>query len=300
MLGIVIVNWNGEKLLKRCLDSILKNSYKEYKLILVDNGSQDNSKKIIKKYLLDERVELIELSTNTGFAKANNIGIDRCIQLECDAILTLNNDTEIEKNTLKLAIENINENVEYDFFQLLMINFYERGTCDAAGMTWDKYLLPTQLGYKESIDSINNYSETIKGVCAGASIYRTKALIKVKLENGDYFDSNFFAYYEDVDLSIRLYDLGFKGRLIKEALVYHVHSATGNVSNGFKEYYLYRNMLLYTKRNLNQDLYKKYKYKYYKIILANIIKNIRNKQIRNSLIKAFRDGVKLSKNICLK
>lgn len=299
MLGIVIVNWNGEKLLNRCIDSILESSYTKYKLILVDNGSKDNSKKIISGYLSDKRIELIELSTNTGFAKANNIGIDRSLEQGCDTILTLNNDTEIKKDTLKLAMENVNKNIEYDFFQLLMINFYDRNICDAAGMSWDKYLLPTQLGYKENLDNIENYPEEIKGVCAGASIYRAKALIETKLKNGDYFDSSFFAYYEDVDLSIRLSNSGFKGRLIKEAIVYHVHSATGNVSSGFKEYYLYRNMLLYTKRNLNKNLYKKYKYKYYKIIVANIIKNIRNKEIRNSLIRAFRDGLKLSKSICL-
>lgn len=301
ILGVVIANWNGEKLIKQCLDSFAIQQYKDFKIFIIDNGSIDQSINVIKSYSNKLNIDITMLENNQGFAMANNIGIKKAIDEKYEYILTLNNDTELEANTLQNAINEINDSREsYDIYQLLMVNFFQRNLCDAAGIIWDEKLLPTQVGYKEDVERIKSSNSNIMGACAGAAIYSAESLKSVKLSNGEYFCNNFFAYYEDVDLAIRLYRNKFKTKLIKNSIVYHVHSATSKKSNGFKEYYLFRNMLMYTKRNQEKSLYKKNKFTYYKIILANIKNNITDINIVKSLIKALRDGVKEAKNISYK
>lgn len=296
MLGVVIANWNGEKILDKCLESFKLQEFTDYKLYIVDNGSKDKSLNIIRSYEELLNIELIELKENSGFAKANNLGIKKAIGDGCEYILTINNDTELEKDCLSNVMKNIEENKnEFDVYQLFMINFFDRHLCDATGITWDHRLLPSQLGYKQEIESITEKNNDLKGVCAGAAVYSAKSLKAVQLENGDYFDSKFFAYYEDVDLSIRLFRKGFKAKLIKNAIIYHIHSATGVKTNGFKEYYMNRNMLVYTKRNLSEKQYNKYKYVYYKIIIANMKNNLNNPKVLKSLYRALIDGIKLAK-----
>ncbi|MGL4912815.1 MAG: glycosyltransferase family 2 protein [Romboutsia sp.] len=297
MLGIIIANWNGEKLIEKCLESLSKQKFTEFKIYIVDNASKDNSKEIINNYKKKLEIELTELDYNSGFAVANNIGIKQAIQDKCEYILTLNNDVEVPKECLMNAMEQISKQKLFDIFQLFMINYYDRDKCDAAGLEFDKKLFAGQVGYKEDIKEVLKRKVEIDGACAGAAIYSSKALKKVELENGDYFDSNFFAYYEDVDLALRLKRAGFKTNLIKESIVYHMHSATGNKTNGFKEYYLARNLLLYTKRNQRAERLKEVQYSYYVHLVKVIMKNITKLSVIKSVFKGVKSGRKEMKLI---
>ena len=211
--------------------------------------------------------------------------------------MTINNDTEIEKIALEKAIAKLELGNDKIIYQLVMINYFERKVCDAAGISWDEKLLPTQIGYKKNIDEVLENNTKIKGACAGAAIYSVKALLDVELSKGQYFDNKFFAYYEDVDLAIRLFRKGYRTELLKESIVYHVHSATGKKSNGFKEYYLYRNMFMYTKRNQTKKEYKKNKFNYYKVLLGGIKNNITKPKIFMKILTGGIDGIKEAKKI---
>ena len=296
MIGIVIANWNGEKLIDKCLLSLKNQSFKDFKVYIVDNNSKDNSINIIKGYKKDISIDLVEMNYNSGFAPANNIGIKKAIDEGCNYILTLNNDVEVPSDSLAKAMEFIEHNKEFDVFQLFMINYFERNKCDAAGLVFNEKLIPSQVGYREEVKDVISREFNIEGACAGAAIYSAKVLEKVKLHNGDYFDSNFFAYYEDVDLSLRLKRAGFKSTVLKESIVYHMHSATGNKTNGFKEYYLARNLFMYTKRNQSLEKYKKAKKTYYIILFINLLKNF-NMDVLKSVFKGIKDGNKEAKKI---
>lgn len=290
--SIVTVNYNGEKFLIRLLDSLTNQTYKDFDLYFVDNGSSDKSLGIIDEYknLLD--IKIIKLDKNYGFAKANNIGIDRAIENNCEYVITLNNDIELDKN----CINNVNETVEkekdkYGVFQILMINYFERNKIDAAGINFDRYSFPIQIGYNDNIDIINSISEEIAGPCAGAAVYSSRSLNSVREKNGDYFDSRFFAYYEDVDLVLRLIKKGFKSLLIKNAMVYHIHSGTGSEGSKFKAYYLSRNLFFYLRKNLTDKEYKNnksyYAYFLFRSTAANIIRG--NFRVIPSMVKGYAD-----------
>ena len=298
MLGIVIANWNGEKLIDKCLESLENQVFKNFKVYIIDNASNDNSRDVIKKYMNRLNIDLMEMSYNTGFALANNIGIKKAIKDGCNYILTLNNDVEVPKESLKKAMESIEINKEFDVFQLFMINYFNKDICDAAGLNFKDDLIPLQVGFKENVaDILNRDDIKIDGVCAGAAIYSTKSLETVKLDDENYFDSNFFAYFEDVDLSLRLKGAGYKFKLLKDSIVYHMHSATGGKTSGFKEYYLTRNLFMYTKRNQTIEEYKKHKKEYYIRFLKTIIKNINNFNAIKLAVKGLSDGLKESKKI---
>ena len=298
MLGIVIANWNGEKLIDKCLESLENQVFKDFKVYIIDNASKDNSRVVIKKYMNRLNIDLTEMSYNTGFALANNIGIKKAIKDGCNYILTLNNDVEVPKESLKKAMEAIEINKEFDVFQLFMINYFNKDICDAAGLNFKDDLIPLQVGFKENVaDILNRDDIKIDGVCAGAAIYSTKSLETVKLDDENYFDSNFFAYFEDVDLSLRLKGAGYKFKLLKDSIVYHMHSATGGKTSGFKEYYLTRNLFMYTKRNQTIEEYKKHKKEYYIRFLKTIVKNINNFNAIKSAVKGLSDGLKESKKI---
>ena len=298
MLGIVIANWNGEKLIDKCLESLENQVFKDFKVYIIDNASKDNSRDVIKKYINRLNIDLMEMEYNTGFAPANNIGIKKAIKDGCNYILTLNNDVEVPKESLKKAMESIEINKEFDVFQLFMINYFNKDVCDAAGLKFKDDLIPLQVGFKENVaDILNKDDIKIEGVCAGAAIYSTKALETVKLDDENYFDSNFFAYFEDVDLSLRLKGAGYKFKLLKDSIVYHMHSATGGKTSGFKEYYLTRNLFMYTKRNQTIEEYKKHKKEYYIRFLKTVAKNINNFNAIKSAVKGLSDGLKESKKI---
>lgn len=296
MLGIVIANWNGEELIDKCLSSLVEQEYKEFRVYIIDNASKDNSIKVINSYKEQLQIVLTEFDHNSGFAVANNIGIKQAFEDGCNYVLTLNNDVEVPKESLKRAMEVVNKG-EYDFYQLFMINYFDRNKCDAAGLTFQKNLIPIQVGFKETAEETLKKHIEIEGVCAGAAIYSRKSLEAVKLKDDNYFDSNFFAYFEDVDLSLRLISAGFKAKLIKDAIVYHMHSATGGKSNGFKEYYLTRNLFIYTKRNQSLEDLRKNNYSYYIRFMKTLIKSSANFNAFKSTLKGLRDGISERKKL---
>ena len=293
MLGIIIANWNGEKIIDKCLQSLVEQDYKNFKVYIIDNASKDKSIEIIERYSKEINIQLTKLDYNSGFAVANNIGIKQAIDDGCEYVFTLNNDVEVTKDAIENAMNEIAKK-ESDVYQMFMINYFNRDNCDAAGLNFNSKLIPIQVGFQSSIEEVLKSKDeiSIEGVCAGAAIYSSAALESVKLENGDFFDSNFFAYYEDVDLSLRLRNSGFKFKLLKNSIVYHMHSATGNRVNGFKEYYLVRNLFMYTKRNQSAEDLKKNQYSYYIIFIHKFLKSIPNFKAMKLTVKGLRDGLK--------
>ena len=291
MFSFVIVNWNGSNLIKQCLESLVSSDYKNFKVYIVDNGSKDDSIEVINSFKSKLEIILISLDKNYGFAPANNRGINIAMKDDSKYIITLNNDIEIQKNTLDKLRVFINENKETDVFQLLMINYFERNVLDSVGMEFNKHLFVTQLGYKEHINNLDKYAVEIEGACAGAAVYSKKALKEVCINGDQYFKDDFFAYYEDVDLALRLKNNGFKTKLVKDSIVYHKHQSYPNKSSTFKDYYLTRNLFKYLKDNQSENDYNNNKKYYYKNTAGRILRYLKKGNIKGSqaIIRGIKD-----------
>lgn len=222
-LTIIIPNRNGKQFLKDCLES-LKDQNCSFKVIIVDNGSDDGSAEYIEENYPE--FTLIKNTENLGFSKAVNQGI---VASSSEYIFLLNNDVELEEKTISNIINCIRKDDNIFAVASKMIQYQDRSKIDDAG---DEY---TILGWTKKAgegQSKNRYCserETFSA-CAGAALYRKDVLDKI-----GYFDENFFAYLEDVDISYRARIHGFKCIYCPEAVVYHRASGTsGSRYNEFK------------------------------------------------------------------
>ena len=223
-VSIIIPNFNGKQFLTDCLNSITKQNFSLYEVIIIDNASTDES----VEYIKDNYAEftLIQNLENLGFATAVNQGIKAS---NAEYVFLLNNDTELEVECVSNLLNCIDNDETIFSVSSKMIQNQDRNLIDDAG---DEY---TILGFTQKVGN-NKSSELYRSkreifsACAGAAIYRRGIFDII-----GYFDENFFAYMDDVDISYRARIYGFKCVYCPDALVYHHVSATsGSKYNAFK------------------------------------------------------------------
>ncbi len=223
-LSIIIPNFNGKQFIKTCLDSIRKQDYPFYELIIVDNASSDGSIEYINEHYPE--FTLIQNKENLGFAAAVNHGIKIS---SSEYVFLLNNDVEIEPDCISNLMECIEKDENIFAVSSKMIQYTDRSKMDDAG---DEYTIlgwTWKVGDGKSPDLYTTKRETFSA-CAGAALYRKNILDEI-----GYFDEKFFAYMEDVDISFRARIRGYKCMYCPEAVVYHLGSGTsGSKYNEFK------------------------------------------------------------------
>lgn len=241
-LVITIVHWNGREMLATCLQSIKKQTETDYSVVIVDNGSEDDSVDYIKKN--HPEYTLIEFEKNTGFAYPHTYAIKKILQEKnVRYILTLNNDTELAPNFLEemVAAAKKNEGKQLGSIQGKIVNFYDQSLLDCTGMLtyWD--MSAVNRGQGEKDHGQYDEEEEVFGASASAALYTREALEATILPSGDIFDSSYFAYYEDVDLAWRMRLAGFRSFYTPKAVAKHIHSATGISHSPFKAFHIHRN-----------------------------------------------------------
>lgn len=239
-VAVVIPNYNGESFLPVCLNSLRKQTIREFKTIVVDNGSTDKSVDILKESYTD--FQLIELGENTGFCHAVNEGIKAC---DTPYVILLNNDTEVEEDFVEELLKSIKRYRGAFSCSAKMINYHNRDVIDNAGNYYNA--LGWAFGRGEGKEA-DGYQAPVKlfASCGGAAIYRKEIFEKI-----GYFDEEHFAYLEDIDVCYRAKIYGYTNRFAPKAVVYHVGSGTsGSKHNQFKVrlssknnvYMVYKNM----------------------------------------------------------
>jgi GT2 family glycosyltransferase len=245
MISIVIPNFNGLEHLKTCYPSLLKQTYKDWNLVLVDNGSSDDSVNYTKSFFTSSHT--IQLNKNTGFAKAVNEGIKYSLNnTSIDYILLLNNDIELEPDFLQQSIDTFKLKPDVSTVAVKMMNYFNRDIIDDAGdFIKANGGSPLARGHGQKDTGQYNKSEYIFGACAGAAFYRKNIFEKTGL-----FDEDFFAYYEDIDFSFRLQLMGFKCFYQPNAVCYHKRGGTSSVAtHGFQTEMCERNLILMRYKN---------------------------------------------------
>lgn len=216
MIPIIIVNWNGIEDTKECVSSVLELKGIEYKIFLVDNGSQEEE--VLELQALYSKHPKISLHTNPnnlGFSKAHiKIYFDELSGLDTKYIALLNNDTAIEPNWLSELVE-LAEKKKADMISSKMISYFERDLIDNTGhlMLNTGEILP--IGHGENIENHESIIENF-GPCAGACLYSKKMIDEI-----GFFDSYFTTGYEDAEFGLRAMVAGYKSVYAPEAIVYH-------------------------------------------------------------------------------
>lgn len=263
--SIVIVSWNGAGLLKECLASLNKQTLQEFDVILVDNGSVDNSLDIYSQ--LCPKGQLIQNKKNLGFAQANNQGIDLALSAsDVKFVVCLNNDTIQDKDWLKNLIAYMTTHPKVGSAQGLVLSYKNHKIVDSTGVFLDTGYIPHQRGFETEKEDTQI---PIIGPSATASVYSRNALEATRERSG-YFDKSFFAYVEDVDLALRIKLRGFETAYVKSAIVYHHGSATGKKVSSKKMYWGARNLILLLSKNVPLRVEWRYKKPIIKSHLANL------------------------------
>lgn len=239
--SVVVPNWNGERMLPACLDSLLAQSL-EAQIIVVDNASSDGSRELLQE--IYPLVEVVSLSKNKGFAGGVNAGIKKAMEFGTDFVALLNNDAVAEKDWLKNLAAGLEKNPKLGIVTSKICDA-KKTHLDSSGENYTIWGLPFSRGRGESdIDKYDSQTE-IFGASGGASLYRVKMLQLIGL-----FDEDFFAYYEDVDLSFRAQLAGWKVGYVPQAVVYHEIGATSAKIKGFTTYQTLKNLPLLLWKNV--------------------------------------------------
>ena len=242
-VSVVIPNFNGEKHIDKCMVALRSQTETSFEVIMVDNASSDNSVEIFEKYK-DLNIRLIKLDENYGFSRAVNEGIKAS---EAEYVILLNNDTHVGKNFVKALIDAMDEDDSIFSAQAHMLQYSDRSITDSAG----DYFCAMGWGFSRGKDEkASKFTEKreIFSSCAGAAIYRKSAFEEI-----GYFDENFFAYLEDMDIGYRAKLYGYKNVFVPQAKVLHVGSASsGSRYNEFKTKLSARNSMLVVYKNFSK------------------------------------------------
>jgi GT2 family glycosyltransferase len=213
---VVIPNWNTQRFLGPCLDSLRRQTFQDFETILVDSGSTDDSLSFVAENFPEVRT--IALGKNRGFSGAVNAGIRVS---ESEYVALLNNDTEQDPRWLEALVRAAEAHPEAGLFTSKQIDFANRRLLDGAGDALRLSGLPYRLGHGEPDLGQYDRATFVFGACAAAALYRQSVLDNVGL-----FDEDFFAYCEDGDLSFRAQLAGYRCLYMPEAIIYHVGSAS--------------------------------------------------------------------------
>jgi len=217
-VAIIIINFNGKKIVKDCLDSLCRIKYPKNKLeiIIVDNGSRDGSVGFIKNNY--PTVKVFPLKKNTGFASPNNYASRRT---KSKYVVFLNNDMRVDQDWLISLVRSIGQDKRIATVSSKILS-WDGKKIDHGGSDSDIFMNARLEGYGEkNKKGVFNKEQEILFPSGGSMIIERKLFLDV---GG--FDSDFFAYYEDVDLGVRLKLLGYKNYFNPQSIVFHHHAET--------------------------------------------------------------------------
>jgi GT2 family glycosyltransferase len=287
--SVIIPNFNGSLFLSDCLISLIKSikncPKSKFEIIIVDNGSIDNSVKLVKSFFQKNKIQNLEskilnLKTNTGFAFAVNQGINASRHpYSC----VCNNDLKIESNWFELIskaiISNQNNPKISTYFGTVINSFGTK--IESQGFNFDYSGKCTNISNGKNFNkkvflkaNKLNTTRLVWGAPAALIIYKKEVLQKVGM-----FDPDFFAYEEDVDLSLRLYNFGYQTLYIPKAICYHLGGATSKKMGNFRNRMDAKNWFYIIIKNYPAKLILKNLLKIFEQRLRNLSNLIKNTPI---------------------
>ena len=284
--AIIIVNWNGKKFLKNCLDAVFRQNYKNFHVYFVDNGSIDGSADYVKQNF--PKTTIIQLDKNYGFAKGSNEGIKEALKdKDIDYIVCLNNDTIVSKDWLKELVKTAERNPKIGMVSSKA--YFLNKKIQNAGLILKKEILSykeggVSLGYGKSDLEFKKLNNEIEIFAPGgvAPLYKREMMLDLLKINHEFFDEDFFAYVED-------WDVGFVGRLrgwrcllSPKAKLIHLHSKSSGIGSAFKIFHSERNVILTAIKNLPLGLLIQFIYYNVKAKINYITDQKKNKQRRRT------------------
>jgi GT2 family glycosyltransferase len=290
-VSIIILNWNGWEDTIECLESLYEINYKNYNVIVVDNGSQDDSVQKIKDYCdgklkiespffeynpqnkpisvieftedeeeipskgnsADKKIFLLKNKKNYGFADGNNIGINFALNnLNTDYISLLNNDTVVDNDFIDQLMKVAESDDKIGLLGPKIYSYDRPDEIQTAGFN-----IKWSIGEIVSIghtEKDNGQYDEIKSVdcVSGCAMLIKKELI---LKMGNFLDHEYFLYYEDMDSCVRTRKLGYDIFYVPHSKIWHKTSSTSKKAGYTAGFYTARNVFIFMKKYAERNQY---------------------------------------------
>jgi GT2 family glycosyltransferase len=250
-VAIIIPTFDGLELLRHCLAALDTQTYRDFAITVVDDGSTDGTAAWLATAYPD--VQVLRQSRNRGLVAACNAGIAATAS---DLVCLLNNDTEAEPDWLGALVAALDNAPEAGSASSKMLLFDRRDILHSAGDGFAITGLPVNRGVWQLDRGQYDDAAPPFGPCAGAALYRRAALLAVSETDGAVLDPDLYMYCEDVDLAWRLQIAGYGCVFAPAARIYHRLSATGGGT--FASYWVGRNLLLILAKDLPRPLLRRY------------------------------------------
>jgi GT2 family glycosyltransferase len=248
--AIIIVNYNKKDLLEKCLMSLARQENAPHTVFVVDNGSKDESVAMVQEKF--PATSVIDMGYNSGFCKANNVGIQKALDDGYSNIILLNNDTEVDENFIASGVAELDVTAKIGMVAPRILFHAKRDTIDSAGIaiTTDGMAV-NRLLHQPS----HKGDKQCEVFCpAGAAAFFAAEVLRDIVQDGMYFDEDYAYYFEDLDMGWRARLRGWKCVYTPDSIVYHHGSAT---SGGHSKF-----IAFHTNRNLYYNIIKNYPFPY--------------------------------------
>ena len=238
-VGLVIVTFNAERHIARCLEAVQRQTHEPRRIIVIDSGSTDRTLTVVDEVSkrLGMTVEIVTLGANLGFAVANNRGVERLT--DCELVALLNPDAFPDPNWLAILVAAAAAHPDDASFASRLMVADAGNMIDGAGDVFHVSGLVWRYGHRLTVEQVQGAltERPVFAACAAAALYR-----RADWQRAGGFDERYFCYAEDVDLGFRLQLMGRTCRYVPDAIAYHVGSATSGVDSAFSVYHGYRNL----------------------------------------------------------
>lgn len=249
ILSVIILNWNGEKLLREFLPSVLANTQgPEVEVIVADNGSTDGSLEMMCREF--SNVKILTFDENLGFSGGYNRAV---AEVESEFVVLLNSDVETPPGWWQPLLEFMNSHPGVGACQPKILSYRRKDMFEyagAAGGLLDRFGYPYCRGrlFDRIEYDLHQYDTGLEDIAwaSGAALMVRR---DVYLEAGG-LDELFFAHMEEIDLCCRIHNLGYRVCIVPESYVYHLGGASLAQGNPQKTYLNFRNNLLLLHKNL--------------------------------------------------
>src|SRR5579864_2960612 len=259
-VSVTIVTYNSGRFIKRCLESVLAQRYREKEIVVIDNASTDGTTDILEQF--EDRCQVVYNSENIGFAAAQNQAIGLC---SGEWVLTLNPDVLLLPSFIQALVDagNIDRKIGTVCGKLLTMtatfDIPAKPVVDSTGIYFNPMLRHLDRGSQEVDNGHYLQYEYVFGATAAAALYRREMIEDIALD-GEFFDSDFFVYREDADVAWRAQLMGWRCVYAPYARGYHVRKALpGNrrALPAFINMHSVKNRFLLRMKNMTWDLYRR-------------------------------------------
>lgn len=248
---LIILNWNGLEDTINCVNSVLSRTTPKEKLDLaiVDNGSLNNDfEKLLEKFGNVKNIKVLETKKNLGYCGGNNYVVNPIINKEeYDYFIILNNDTVLVDDSLNKMISYMENNETIGAASPVVLSYFNPKRIDTIGLNFSLWTgVSIALGNGQKLKAfINKKIDRPYSISGACFIIRAKALKEINY----LFDEDFFCYFEETELSIRLRKRGYEIATLPNARILHKGSVSSKRISGFSEYQLIRNRFLVEKKH---------------------------------------------------